>query len=294
MFLAGRVTGAGFLLVLLSSNLLSPAPARAQSVDPKIQTLAQGLAESIRGRLSGKNRPITYLVFDVWNAEGARTVLGLHLADEVSSALANQPGMQAVDRAKLREVCAQDAINPDIFNDDRVGYWTAWDLGAVVAVQGRIEPHEDSFVLHLRVIGTDRNNGNQAVQFADAGDRLEWTEERRTLNHSEVSWQSPAIPWAGVPRLPAAGFSMPECVHCPNPPYTEAARKARVEGTVRVQILIAEDGSVKEMFPLQGLPSGLTESTVQTVKGWRFKPILNAEGKPVEAQTTIEATFRLC
>lgn len=91
----------------------------------------------------------------------------------------------------------------------------------------------------------------------------------------------------------AGGIGYPECVYCPNPPYTEEARKARFQGTVLLQIVILPDGRASEVRVLRGVGMGLDESALKTVREWRFKPMLGPGNRPVAVETPVEVTFRL-
>jgi TonB family protein len=78
----------------------------------------------------------------------------------------------------------------------------------------------------------------------------------------------------------------------PLPPYTEEARKAGLEGTVVISLIVGIDGSPKNLLVIKPLGMGLDDSAIQTVSTWRFQPsILN--GNPAEIPTTVEVNFRL-
>jgi protein TonB len=91
----------------------------------------------------------------------------------------------------------------------------------------------------------------------------------------------------------ANGVGYPQCVYCPNPPYTEEARKARFQGAVLLEILILPDGRASEVRVLRGLGMGLDESALQTVRTWRFKPVIGPGNRPVAVLTPVEVNFRL-
>jgi TonB family protein len=78
----------------------------------------------------------------------------------------------------------------------------------------------------------------------------------------------------------------------PQPPYTEEARKARVEGIVIFSVIIRKDGTMDTFRVVKGLGYGLDNSAINTISSkWRFKPgTLN--GNPVDVITNIEVNFR--
>ncbi len=62
--------------------------------------------------------------------------------------------------------------------------------------------------------------------------------------------------------------------------YTEEAKQAGVEGMVILKVLVGEDGRVRDVKVVQGLPHGLTEAAVRAIKACRYT-IGEKEGKPV-------------
>ncbi|MEK9179847.1 MAG: energy transducer TonB [Patescibacteria group bacterium] len=88
------------------------------------------------------------------------------------------------------------------------------------------------------------------------------------------------------------GVSAPVCIYCPDPEYTEEARKGRHMGVVVLWTIIDENGRVKEVRVQKTLGMGLDEAAARAVTNWRFKPA-ERNGKPVPVYMTIEVTFHL-
>ncbi len=59
-----------------------------------------------------------------------------------------------------------------------------------------------------------------------------------------------------------------------DPLYPEAARRARVQGVVVLELTINTKGHVTHILPLRPLPLGLTEAAVASVRDWRFQPAM--------------------
>ena len=74
--------------------------------------------------------------------------------------------------------------------------------------------------------------------------------------------------------------SRPIPLNRPQPLYTEEARKNKIQGTVRVRILVGADGRVKKASITAGLPDGLNEMAIQAVYKMQFKPAMKS-GQPV-------------
>ena len=84
----------------------------------------------------------------------------------------------------------------------------------------------------------------------------------------------------------------PVIQHRVDPVYPDMARKTRVAGIVIVEAIINKDGSVEQVKVIKGLPMGMSESAVEAVKQWKFKPgTLN--GEPVEVIFNLTVNFKL-
>ena len=76
------------------------------------------------------------------------------------------------------------------------------------------------------------------------------------------------------------------------PAWTELARKDRIEGIVIVEATIRRSGRVTDVRVLKGLPDGLSESAVDALKQWRFRPAVR-NGVPVSVIYNLTFNFRL-
>jgi protein TonB len=83
----------------------------------------------------------------------------------------------------------------------------------------------------------------------------------------------------------------PVLIQLPKPEYPQIARVAGVEGVVLLQLLIGEDGNVKDVRVLDG-PEMLREAAVAAAKLGRFKPAQN-QHRPVEAWVQVPMRFSL-
>jgi protein TonB len=88
--------------------------------------------------------------------------------------------------------------------------------------------------------------------------------------------------------------SRPVLLNNPRPLYTEEARVRKVQGVVKVRLLVGADGSVKEVVVKSGLPNGLTEQAIRAAYQMRFTPAIRG-GVPVSywlANVVIEFNIR--
>jgi len=75
------------------------------------------------------------------------------------------------------------------------------------------------------------------------------------------------------------------------PPYPEIARKARIQGSVQVQIDISETGAVTNVILISGNPL-LRDAALQAAKQWLFIPT-ELNGRPVRAIGVLTFNFVL-
>ena len=76
----------------------------------------------------------------------------------------------------------------------------------------------------------------------------------------------------------------------PNPPYSEEARKFQVRGVVLIDAVINSEGKFENVRIIRGLPDGLNDATLATMKTWRCNPALK-DGKPVPSRVQFEVNF---
>jgi TonB family protein len=86
--------------------------------------------------------------------------------------------------------------------------------------------------------------------------------------------------------------SPPELLNSPMPRYTLKARKEGIQGVVRTRVLIGDDGTVKRVRILTGLPFGLSYQAMDAAYQLRFKPATK-DGRPVAFWKPVEIEFRL-
>ena len=97
----------------------------------------------------------------------------------------------------------------------------------------------------------------------------------------------------GAFRPGTGGVGYPSCLYCPEPQYSEDARKAKFQGIVVLQVIIQPDGHATNIQVVKGAGLGLDEKAIEAVRTWRFKPAVGPNGTPVATITPIEVNFRL-
>jgi TonB family protein len=80
-------------------------------------------------------------------------------------------------------------------------------------------------------------------------------------------------------------------VSAPRPAYPDVARKAGIEGRVRLQVRLTQDGNIEVQKLLEG-DTVLADAAIAAVKKWRGKPVW-MDGKPVDVISTVTFEFHL-
>ncbi len=85
----------------------------------------------------------------------------------------------------------------------------------------------------------------------------------------------------------------PILLNNPQPLFTEEARKNKIQGIVRVRILVDSNGAVREVVLKRGLPDGLNEQAIQAAYRMRFRPAIK-NGQPISYwMNNVEIEFNL-
>ncbi len=108
--------------------------------------------------------------------------------------------------------------------------------------------------------------------------------ERLTTPLSRKEFASPTV------RIAEPLHAAPLDV-CPTnmvrPTYPEAAKKGKLQGTVVLDVTVAEDGSVTDVEVVKGVDI-LTAAAQKAVRQWRYRPYLRKEGLvPTHRRVTI-------
>jgi metallo-beta-lactamase class B len=94
----------------------------------------------------------------------------------------------------------------------------------------------------------------------------------------------------GLHRSDEVGFRQAVKIFAPQPGYTQAGLKAEIEGSLRLRLLVDDEGRVVCTLLLQGLGGGLDVASAEAVKKWRFRPA-TLDGEPVSTSWDLTVQF---
>ncbi len=102
----------------------------------------------------------------------------------------------------------------------------------------------------------------------------------------------PAQPATQMTRIKQSGnITRKALTYSVAPVYPTKARNERIQGTVRVHLIVAKDGSVQQVEVISG-DKLLAQAALDALRQWKYKVTL-LNGEPVEVDTTEDFIFSL-
>jgi TonB family protein len=150
---------------------------------------------------------------------------------------------------------------------------------------GPVAPHEEWRYRYIEGVGND-------VEFGFT-DPLRNGEYRLTLNPLRGTRYYPQDQVAFVPGRVHVGarLQQPKLITKVDPIYPPDAMQVRMQGVVRLTIVIGKDGRVSDIRLVNGHPS-LVAAAGDAVRQWVYEPTL-LNGQPVEVVTEVDVNFLL-
>jgi TonB family protein len=265
---------------VLAFALLIPPCANPQQ--PQINALTARVAAEFPKAAEGKK----VIVFDFIGPGKKDTALGQKIANDFSNALSrSSSGLTIINRSLIITAFDNYPVTYQVFEKPELELWLAKKLGADFLVSGKLQ--QDSQTLALSV-NTYKADGSAIQGFRVT---LPITDQMKSL--MDISAETDPYEPAGDPSINKKQSSYAACLYCPNAPFSSEAVKHHMQGTVILGVLVGTDGVAHDISVLKPLPNGLTESAVETVRSWKFRPATGSDGAPIERKTIIEVVFHL-
>jgi hypothetical protein len=246
-----------------------------------------------------KKNSCTILVANFAGPTGSTSALGIQLADAVSAEFAAQAkGAQIVDRQKLRQYLEKERIASKLFEDDNAARWLAKENDATAVLVGYLRGNQQQKVLRVQLLDTrDFGKKNPTPKGPVAEETINDLGYPGDLDPVEPFGAPPPMEIPGVysdsDQAKRGGARMiPNCTYMPTPEYSEPARLVKFQGLLLLQVVISQDGNISGEQILKGLPFGLNERGLATVKNWRCQ-FTSSNGQATAIKVPIEVSFRL-
>jgi TonB family protein len=152
--------------------------------------------------------------------------------------------------------------------------WGASEYGFIAEVLDVQKKNSSLISLELKVPRSPSDSEDAPVIIKDPDSGLSLIVRRREKIRSSV-------------------FHDINCTHCPDPEYTEAARKAKLQGTVQLLFTLTEQGVLQDIRLVKNIDPTLDAAALEAVRTWKITPAIGFDGKPFAVRTHAEITFKL-
>jgi TonB family protein len=271
-------------------------PAEQPAPLPEIVEDLPALAASIAARTLAADctpKNCAVLVADFLLPDGNTSVYGMRLADTLAHQLISKEyNLHVIDRNRMHNFLAKERVLAE--PDHRAAtHWICDEFDARFVVFGRTERVENGVVrLSSQLVDTESKEWGiySAIVNLDplkSGESLEPIDPFGQGPEITNSLNGQPIEHAGV-----NGVTMPKCTHMPNPPYSDGARRLKLSGIVTAEAVINSEGRLENIRIIRGMPGGLNETVIATLRTWQCDPALK-DGKPVPVIVPFTTTFQL-
>jgi TonB family protein len=265
-------------LIGLASTFLSLSLTASDNVDKDRRIASDKLAREISNLQVHK-----IYVADFLDAAGNRTDKGCYFASVFSANLKKQgKGIDVLNSAEVQKILDTAGMKADDFQKPETMSRISKEIGVDAVVLGTValSTQETSLALSLREAAT----GRELYQFQ--------YEEPRTSNFEALFPATSDSSGRIFYFSGLNGVTIPKCVSCSQPSYTDTARRKKIQGSVIWSAIVLVDGSLADLRIVQSLEPSLDEAAYKEAKRWKLNPARDAQGNVVTVRVGIETTFR--
>jgi TonB family protein len=221
------------------------------------------------------------------------TGLGPAVGDAFSAALASLSfRFRVVDREDLRAVLKQEFLSEAMLISDTLESWVAGKAGADGFVEIKMWSVKENHVVLTASLYKRDDRGKELVLVRRA--EFAMNSEQQDAVSRPLNSDAEIAAKKGPSNLAEMGLSsLPQCIECPHPDYSDEARKAKGQGTAILVVTVTVDGEVRDITVVKAAGFALDRLAVEAIRKWKFKPALDLSGKPVEHRTEVSVQWEL-
>jgi TonB family protein len=266
------------------------APALPRAAQEQMDSLASRVAEQIRQSKIDTAFPKIFVI-DFSNAIDKQfSKLGTLLADDLALSLAGYAsGFQVQDRKSFNDYLKENWMGLDELQSEAVCLTLARSMGGAGVVRGTIETDAKQQLRISVIIDGLGTTWSGDAEFPLTG-ALQELLKQPAISYERAAGTIPVEP--GILQPGVDGATLPVCVFCPSPDYTDLARTAKYRGTVELSLIVTKDGAVNSVMVLKGAPFALTQKAIDAVQKWKFKPS-KLRGQSVPVRVPVDIEFQL-
>jgi len=312
---------AGWLLAALAATAATEKPAWKADVEAARQAMNAGLLEkaethlqlarraaSLTGNPDGDLASAYERLAEQYKRSGGleRAIARLQDAIEIWSAVIgeNQPKVAAVI-ARMARLCEESgryeeaeryyrksvAVLKSHYSESDPAMAAALGrLAEYLAARGRLDEAERTYRQAVGVL--DQAFGSPSPALATTLDAAIGPLLRASRYRLALDLETAARRTGRLASRIGKGVHPPMLVSKTEPSFTEQARQLRVQGAVRLAMVVDETGVPAAIWVTEPLGFGLDEEAVKAVSQWRFQPGVS-NGEPTPVITQVEVHLRL-
>jgi TonB family protein len=277
-------------VLIPSTAARDEAPALPRAAQEQMDSLASRVAEQIRQSKIDTAFPKIFVI-DFSNASDKQfSKLGTLLADDLALSLAGYAsGFQVQDRKSFNDYLKENWMGLDELQSEAVCLTLARSMGGSGVVRGTLETDaKQQLRISVNIDGMGTTwSGDVEFPLTEA---LQELLKQPAISYERAAGTIPVEPGILQPGVDAA--TLPVCVFCPSPDYTDLARTAKYRGTVELSLIVTKDGAVNSIVVLKGAPFSLTQKAIDAVQKWKFKPA-KLRGQSVPVRVPVDIEFQL-
>ncbi len=217
---------------------------------------------------------------DIWTASAGENAVVVGRVLQQLSAAERQAGNLADAESHSRRALA---IMTAAFTDKPAAAQAAADLAEILIAGNRLSDAEQMLAVAQKTFETSLGPGSKLTTSVAA--------QRASVLKKLGRPADPPAPEDVVYTI-GGSVTMPHILSRAEPQYSEEARKAKLQGSVFVSLVIDASGTPTQIAILRPLGMGLDEAAIAAVSQWKFSPATR-NGTPVPVFTHIEMNFHL-
>jgi hypothetical protein len=287
------LSAVALVMSVFVSPIAQPAPQTGSPDQTQINSLADRLAHEIHTKHLKHRESPKVLVTDFLNDQSLPNLFGQRFADDLSAALQSRlPANQLIPRKNFQDRLFTDALSPEDLKNKEAVEWYASQGGANLVVTGHFSAPKDNNTSTLEL---ELTSISEEEQLASIRADLTLPPGGAKVLALPGDWPAPPperLCHTGANYRKPPGRSAPQCVHCPPPSYTDAARRHKLDAHVVLLVQIDEQGHPTSDVVVSGAPYGLSGQAAKAVLQWQLSPGTK-DNQPVPTCIAVDVMFRL-
>jgi TonB family protein len=266
------------------------APALPRAAQEQMDSLASRVAEQIRQSKIDTAFPKIFVIDFSNSGDKQFSKLGTLLADDLALSLTGHAsGFQVQNRKAFTAYLKENWMGLEELQSEAVCLTLARSMGGAGVVRGTIEiDAKEQLRISVSIDGLGTAwSGDAQFPLTEA---LQQLQKEPAISYERSPGTIPAE--VGILQPGVDGATLPVCMFCPSPDYTDLARTAKYRGTVELSLIVTKDGVVNSVLVLKGAPFSLTQKAIDAVQKWKFKPA-KLRGQSVAVRVPVDIEFQL-